>query len=499
MATRAPVTYEAVIGLEVHAHLATASKKFCRCDTDNASSAPNTYVCPVCMGMPGVLPVINRTAVEFTVMTGLALNCRISEHSHFDRKNYLYPDLMKGYQISQSYEPFCRDGWLEIEVDGAAKKVGISDVHLEEDTARLVHRVNEAGDGYSLVDVNRAGVPLIEIVSRPDMRSAEEARQYVVRLQQILRYLGVSTANMEEGSMRCEPSVSLRPAGQSEFGTRVEVKNINSFRAVFRAVEYEIERQRALLEAGGHVAQETVGWREEEGRTVSQRSKEYAHDYRYFPEPDLPPVHVTTAEIDALRARLPELPMQRRARLVDEYGLTPYEADLLTESRERADYFQAALAASGASGDAETRRAAKSIANWMLGELARLLNASAMDITVAKVSPEQLCAMIRLVEDGTISGKIAKTVFEEMFNTGKPAARIVEELGLRQISSSSQVEEVVDRVIAGNPRPVDDYRSGKQEALRFLVGQVMKETRGQANPELANEILRRKLDGAQEN
>lgn len=494
MTTDAPVKYETVIGLEVHAQLATESKMFCRCSTAYADAPPNTHVCPICLGMPGVLPVINRQAVEFVVMTGLALNCTISGESRFDRKNYQYPDLMKGYQISQSYLPLCRDGWLEIEVDGVRRRIGISDVHLEEDTARLVHLTNEAGETYSLVDVNRAGAPLMEIVTRPDIRSAEEAREYLVRLQQILRYLGVSKANMEEGSMRCEPSVSIRPLGNSDFGTRVEIKNIASFRSVYRAVQYEVERQRQILESGGQVEHETRGWRDDEGCTVPQRRKEYADDYRYFPEPDLPPLVLSPEYVESIRARLPELPAARRRRLVEEYGLSPYEADLLTEARERADYFQAALAPALAQNDAEfIRRQAKAVANWMLGDMARLLNASGIDIQSVKVGPDQLYAMIRLVEDGTISGKIAKTVFEEMFQTGKSATQIVEELGLTQISGAEELGAVVDRVMAGNPAAVADYQSGKQEALKFLVGQVMKETRGRANPGLVNDILRQKL------
>ena len=496
MTTAVASKYEVIIGLEVHAQLTTKSKMFCRCSADYAASPPNTHVCPVCLGMPGVLPVINRQAVEYTIMTGLALSCTIAEQSRFDRKNYPYPDLMKGYQISQYDLPLCRDGWLEIEVDGVRKRVGISDVHLEEDTARLLHRSDEAGQDYSLVDVDRSGVPLMEIVSKPDMRSAEEARQYVVKLQQILRYLGVSNANMEEGSMRCEPSVSLRPVGSSDFGTRVEIKNINSFRAVYRAVGFEIERQAAVLESRGTVVHETRGWREDLGETVSQRTKEYADDYRYFPEPDLPPLTFSRQYIDELRARLPELPDAKRERFVARYGLGSYEANLLTETRARADYFEAALEPVRDAADDVPQKRAKAVANWMLGDFARLLNATGTDIAQAKVAPSDLYDMILLVEEGSISGTIAKAVFEEMFAMGKPPRQVLEERGLTLISGADELGAVIEKVMTANPKAVADYRSGKQEALKFLIGQAMRETRGRASPEVVKELLKGRLDAA---
>ena len=494
MTTDIATKYEVIIGLEVHAQLTTKSKMFCRCSADYAASPPNTHVCPVCLGMPGVLPVINRQAVEYVVMTALALNCTIPEQSKFDRKNYPYPDLMKGYQISQYDLPLGRDGWLEIEVDGTSKRIGISDVHLEEDTARSVHRTNEAGEDYSLIDVSRSGTPLMEIVSKPDMRSAEEARQYVTKLQQIFRYLGVSNANMEEGAMRCEPSVSLRPAGSKDFGTRVEVKNINSFRAVYRALEFEIERQIKVLESGAQVTHETRGWREELGGTVPQRTKEYADDYRYFPEPDLLPLTFSRQHVEELRARLPELPDAKRQRLADHYGLGGYEAGLLSETRARGDYFEAAVEAARNESVDVLQKRAKAVANWMVGDFARLLNAAGIDITQIKVAPRHLYDMILLVEDSSISGTIAKAVFEEMFSTGKPPRQVIEERGLTLISGADELSGVIEKVIAANEKAVADYRSGKPEALKFLIGQAMRETRGRASPGVVQELLKSRLE-----
>jgi aspartyl-tRNA(Asn)/glutamyl-tRNA(Gln) amidotransferase subunit B len=485
MTSPAAITYEVVIGIEVHAQLATRSKMFCSCSADYHNAQPNTHVCPVCLGMPGVLPVINRQAVEYTLMTGLALNCSIPERAKFDRKNYPYPDLPKGYQISQYDLPLCRDGELAIELDGATKRIGITRVHLEEDTARSMHVTGGAGDEYSLVEMNRSGVPLMEIVSEPDVRSGQEARLYLTRLQQILRYLGVSRANMEEGNMRCEPNVSLRPAGAAEFGTKVELKNLNSFRAVEQGIEYEIERQRKLLDAGDRVLQETRGWREEEGRTVSQRSKEFAQDYRYFPEPDLPPLDIGRAYVEELRARLPELPHAKHERFVAQYGLSDYEAHLLTASRERADFYEAALA-----GDVGL---AKAVANWLLGDVARLLNAEGIEIDGSKLQPAQLHELIVLIEEGTVSTTGAKTVLEEAFRTGKAPRAIVQEQGLTQITAAGELTGVVAQVIAGNPKPVADFRGGKEAALKALVGLVMRETRGRANPQLVEEILRAEL------
>ncbi len=496
MTTTTPATaYETVIGLEVHVQLLTERKMFCGCSASYADDAPNTHVCPVCMALPGVLPVINRKAVEFTVMTALALNCEIPPFSKFDRKNYPYPDLLKGYQISQFDLPLSQHGWLEVEVEGQPpRRIGVTRCHLEEDTARLTHKTDPSGETYSLIDMNRAGVPLMEIVGDPDLRSPEEARAYLVKLRQILRYIGVSKANMEEGNFRCDANVSLRPVGSTEYGSKVEVKNMNSFRAVFNALKHEVERQTAELDAGHRIPQETRGWIEPEGRTVSQRSKEQAHDYRYFPEPDLPPVTLTPAEIEAIRSRLPELPDAKLRRFEDEYGLAAYEANLIIESRAKADYFERAVApARGNDGDTLLRYA-KHAANWMIGDFTRLLHAGDIDIADAKVAPEDLHALIALLDEKTITGTIAKSVFEEMFSSGKQPAAIIKELALEQISGADEIGAIVDRVIENNPKPAAEYRAGKQEAIKFLVGQAMRETRGRADPETLTEILRARLD-----
>ncbi|HLF09499.1 MAG TPA: Asp-tRNA(Asn)/Glu-tRNA(Gln) amidotransferase subunit GatB [Dehalococcoidia bacterium] len=482
--------YETVIGLEVHSQLLTRTKMFCGCDAAYVGDAPNTHVCPVCLGLPGSLPVINRQAVEFTVMTGLALHCSINEHSKFDRKNYPYPDLMKGYQISQYDAPFCTNGWLEIDLEGEVKRIGVNRVHLEEDTAKLFHRVSPWGDQYALVDVNRSGVPLMEIVSEPDLRSPAEARAYGLKLRQILRYLGVSEADMEKGNMRFDTNVSIRPVGSSELGAKVEVKNINSFRSVIRALEYEVQRQGALLDEGGRIPQETRGWVEDRGVTVSQRSKESAHDYRYFPEPDLPPMHLEPTWVSEVRARLPELPEARRRRFAADYGLPPYDADLLTSTRAQADFFEACLSTS-AGGDLRDR--AKAVANWLLGDLAHLLHEAGLDVEQSPVTPSQLNALQDLVEASTINLNTAREVFAQVFSTGQDPKRIVEERGLLQISDRDQLASTVARIIEGAPQAVTDYRAGKSQAFTYLVGQVMKETRGRANPALVNALLKEQL------
>jgi len=487
------VTFETIIGLEVHAQLLTRSKMFCRCSADYASTPPNTHVCPVCLGMPGVLPSINQQAVEFTIMTALALNCTIPDYAKFDRKNYPYPDLMKGYQISQYDTPVGRDGWLTIEVDGEKKRVGITRVHLEEDVAKLLHRKSADGEMYSLVDVNRSGVPLMEIVGEPDLRSPEEARQYLIKLRTILQYLGVSTGNMEEGSFRCDANISIRPEGDTETMAKVEVKNMNSFKAVYQAMDYEAGRQRKAVAEGRKLVQETRGWVEEKGKTVAQRSKEYAHDYRYFPEPDLPPLMVGREWVEEIKTRLPELPEDRRHRFVAEYGLSLYDASLLAGSRALADYFEECTRTE------EYRKlpadkAAKEASNWLLGEASRIMNAGGIDIIEfrKKVSPGQLSGLI-VKSQGDINTATAKSVLEEMFQTGQDASDIIARRGLSQISDTGQLEEVVTKVINSNVQPVADYKSGKEMALKFLVGQVMKETKGQANPALVNEILKKKL------
>lgn len=474
--------YEAVIGMEVHAQLLTESKMFCRCSADYAAAEPNTHVCPVCLGMPGVLPVINQKAVEYTIMTALALHCQIPEFSKFDRKNYFYPDLPKGYQISQYDLPLSRDGRLEIEVDGETRRIGIERVHLEEDTAKLVHL-----GGHSLVDFNRSGVPLMEIVSRPDIRTPEEARQYLTKLRTILRYLGVNSGSMEEGAMRCEANISIRPKGTNELGTKVEVKNLNSFHSVKLALEYEIERQADTLEMGGRIEQVTMGWDEAKGVTVVQRSKEYAHDYRYFPEPDLPPLVLNWEWVKGIRARLPELPDARQNRFTEQYGLSCHDAGVLTAEKTVADYFESCVHA---------YPDAKTVANWITGELFRLLKTVDVGIEAIKITPDALAELLTLVEKGSISISVAKDVFTEMFETGYPARQIVKEKGLVQISDTEELWRIVEQVIAENPGPVAEYRSGKEAVLRFLVGQVMKATRGKANPHLVNKLLKEMLGTA---
>jgi aspartyl-tRNA(Asn)/glutamyl-tRNA(Gln) amidotransferase subunit B len=487
------MNYETIIGLEVHAQLLTRSKMYCGCSTDYANAPPNTHVCPVCLGMPGVLPVINRQAVEYTMMTALALNCPVSEYTKFDRKNYPYPDLMKGYQISQYDAPIGNKGWLTIEVDGQRKQIGITRVHLEEDVARLLHRTSPDGEDYSLVDVNRSGCPLMEIVGEPDLRSPEEAQQYLIDLRRILQYLGVSTGNMEEGSFRCDANISVRPLGSTELGAKVEVKNMNSFKAVFMAMEYEAQRQRKAAAEGKRLIQETRGWVEDKGRTVSQRSKEYAHDYRYFPEPDLPPVIIGRDWVEAVRKKLPELPEARRDRFMAEYGLSEYDADFLISSKLVADYFESYMTLEPHKSSPNKAKTAKEIVNWLLGEFSRLLNANNTEINKSIITPKMLWLLIDLKERGVISNPIAKEVFEEMFQTGKTADEIIKERGLSQISDTQELEKIVAKVINSNMQPVADYRSGKETALKFLVGQVMKATRGRANPQLVNEVLKRKL------
>jgi len=485
--------YEVVIGLEVHAQLLTHSKMFCGCSSDYQGSSPNAVVCPVCMGMPGVLPVINRKAVEHVIRTGLALGCDIADNTKFDRKNYPYPDLMKGYQISQFDMPIASGGSLTVEVDGEQRPIGITRVHLEEDTAKLIHRTEDYGEGYSLMDVNRAGVPLMEIVGEPDIRSAAEARQYLVDLHSVIQYIGVSIANMEEGNFRCDANISIRPIGDTELGSKVEVKNMNSFRSVFRALEFEAKRQVETLEAGGRIVQETRGWVDDSEITVSQRTKEYASDYRYFPEPDLPPLVIQPEWVDSIRESLPELPRQRMARFVSEFGLSEYDAELLTTTKASADYFERAVESGNAEGQDE-RDLAKSVSNWLLGEMARLLNQTELTIDDVKIAPEQIVELQNLVKAGTLNSNMAKDVFERMFESGGSPAAIAEAEGLVQISDTDAVNAAVAEAIAANPQPVQDYLDGKETAIRFLVGQVMKATRGKANPQIATEMLNDKLE-----
>lgn len=476
--------YEAVIGLEVHTELRTATKIFCSCRT-SFGAEPNTNVCPVCLGLPGVLPVLNKKVLEFAVRTGLALNCEISRYSKFDRKNYYYPDLPKNFQTSQYDLPICEHGHLDVEVDGKKTTIRITRAHMEEDAGKLVHHGTSITDSdYSLVDYNRTGTPLLEIVSEPDMRSAKEAVAYMEKLRAILQYCGVSDCKMEEGSLRCDANVSVRPVGQKELGTKTEIKNINSFRGVERAIEYEAMRQAELLEEGGTVVQETRTWDEKEGVTKSMRKKEEANDYRYFPEPDLVPFTVSEEYIEEIRKTLPELPDARKERYMESYGLTSYDADYLTNDKARADYFEAMVAA-GAD--------PKEAANWLMGDFAKKLSQSGLEMAAAPVTAAALADLLGLIGKGTISGKIAKQVFSDMWETGKDSETIVKEKGLVQISDTGALEELADRIIAANPQSVADFKAGKKKAVGFLMGQIMKETKGKANPQVVNGILTKKL------
>nr|BBH95566.1 aspartyl/glutamyl-tRNA(Asn/Gln) amidotransferase subunit B [Thermogemmatispora argillosa] len=488
--TEVTTEFEVIIGLEVHAQLTTRSKMFCSCSTDYANAAPNTHVCPVCMGMPGVLPVINREAVAYTIMTALALNCSIPEYSKFDRKNYPYPDLMKGYQISQYDLPLSRNGYVLIECNGQVRRIGITRVHLEEDTAKLLHR-----DGYSLVDVNRAGTPLIEIVSEPDMRSPEEARLYMQKLRQILVYLGVSSGRMEEGSLRCDANISVRPRGQQTLGVKTEIKNMNSFKALQQALEYEARRQIEVLRAGGAIQQETRGWDEARGVTVPQRTKEYAHDYRYFPEPDLPPLVISREWVEELRARLPELPDARRLRYQRDYGLSAQDADILTEEKALGDYFDKVMALSSHVQDRQAR--ARAASNWLLSEVVRLLHAHGIAPVACPLKPEALVNLLDLLDRQRITGKQAKEVLDEAFVSGELPEAIVVRKGIEPpITDPQALERIIVEVIEANPKIVADYRSGKTNAAQYLVGQIMKRTRGQAKADLVQKLLRAKLDEA---
>lgn len=472
--------FEAIIGLEVHAQMLTNSKMFCGCST-KFGSEPNTQTCPVCTGMPGALPVMNKKALEFAIKTGLAMNCKISSYSRFARKNYFYPDLPKNYQISQYELPLCENGFIEITVDGKKRRIGIARIHIEEDAGKSIHE----GGNYSLVDLNRAGVPLMEIVSEPDIRTPREAAEYMRKLRTILRYLGVCDGNMEQGSLRCDANVSVRPAGSRQLGIKTEIKNINSFKFVEKALEYEIERQIRILQEGGRIIQETRLWNSEAGRTVSMRTKEEAHDYRYFPEPDLVPIVVDEDFIEEIRACLPELPDEKRERFISDYGLPEYDADFLVSERAMAEWFEEAVRLGGQP---------KAVSNWIQGDLMRLLKEEDKIIEECPLKPEQLVGMLKLIDNDTISGKIAKTVFEEMYKSGKAAEDIIKEKGLVQISDISFIEEVVDEIIQKNPAEVDRYNAGEEKLFGFFVGQVMKATKGKANPKIVNEILKKRLN-----
>lgn len=474
--------YEPVIGLEIHAQLLTRSKIFCGCSTKFGGS-PNTHTCPVCLGMPGVLPVLNREVVEFTLRMALATHCTVAPFSRFARKNYFYPDLPKGYQISQYELPIARDGWVEIETSSGPKRIRINRIHMEEDAGKLVH---DEYQPVSYVDFNRTGVPLMEIVSEPDLATPEEASAYLRTLREILRYLEICDGNMEEGSLRCDANISLRPVGTSGLGTKTEIKNMNSFRNVQKALEFEMRRQEAVLEKGDPVIQETRLWDANRNVTLSMRGKEEAHDYRYFPDPDLVPIIVGQDWIERVRKDLPELPDAKRERFTSDYGLPAYDAQVMTSSKALADFFEKVVT---------DFPQPKTVSNWVMSELMRELNRNERDIEDCPVSPENLVQLLKLLDEGVISGKIAKTVFEEMFATGKPARQIVDEKGLVQVRDESAIESAIDKVLADNPTEVEQYRAGKEKLFGFFVGQVMRSTRGKANPQLVNEILRKKLAG----
>jgi len=473
--------YEVVIGLEVHAELATKTKLFCGCTTAFGGE-PNTQCCPICIGMPGTLPVINKKAIEYTVKTGLALNCTISEWSRMDRKNYFYPDLPKAYQISQHKYPLCKDGYLDVKIGGEYKRIRINRIHLEEDAGKLIH---DKRDAETLIDYNRSGIPLIEIVTEPDMRSPEEAVAFFEALASVLKYIGVSDCRMEEGSLRCDINLSLRPLGQGELGIRTEMKNLNSFRAAYRAMVYEAKRQQEMLERGGIIIQETRRWDDRLGISFPMRDKEDVQDYRYFPEPDLIPIVVDKDWVEEIKSTIPELPEQRRKRFMEQYRIPEYDAGVLTSSKAMADFFERCV---------RLYNNPKTISNWLMGDLSRLLNENGMQIEECLISPENLVKMLRLIDDGVISGSAAKTVIEDMFKTGKAAEKIVEEKRLEQISNSEELASIIRVVLHDNKQSVLEYKKGKMKVRGFLVGQVMKATRGKANPQMANKILDQELD-----
>jgi aspartyl-tRNA(Asn)/glutamyl-tRNA(Gln) amidotransferase subunit B len=473
--------FEPVIGLEVHAQLKTKTKIFCACSAA-FGAPPNTHTCPVCLGMPGVLPVLNKKVVEYTLRMAMATNCSIARESRFARKNYFYPDLPKGYQISQYELPIAEHGYIDIEVNGGLQRIGITRIHMEEDAGKLAHDPDRP---VSMVDFNRTGVPLIEIVSEPDIRSAEQAGAYLRQLRSIVRYLGICDGNLEEGSFRCDANVSIRPRGREQLGTRTELKNLNSFKHVEKALGYEISRQKETLLDGGQIVQETRLWDPDKHKTHSMRGKEEAHDYRYFPDPDLLPLVIDDDWIQRIKKSLPELPDQKKKRFMDQFELPSYDAGLLTSDRELADYFEACV---------QQFPHPKPVSNWIMGSLLGLLNARDQSIAESPISPQNLAQLLMLIEDDVISGKIAKAVFDDMARTGKPARQIVEEKGLVQITDSGAIDDVVAKIISDHPREVEAYQNGKTKLLGFFVGQVMKETRGKANPKLVNEILRKKLE-----
>ena len=475
--------YETVIGLEVHVQIKTKTKIFCSCSTE-FGSPPNKNTCPICLGMPGVLPVLNKRFLESSMRACLATHCTIEPMNRFARKNYFYPDLPKGYQISQFELPLGTNGYININVDGTKKRIGLTRIHMEEDAGKLIHGENSGRPGKSYVDFNRTGVPLCEVVSEPDMRSAEEARAYLNELKSILEYTGVSDCNMEEGSLRCDANVSIRPVGQKEFGTRAELKNLNSFKFIQKAIEYEVDRQTKLLDQGDTVKQETRLYDADRNETFPMRSKEEAHDYRYFPDPDLVPIMIDEAWVEELRKTIPELPEQKRERFVKSYKIPEYDAGVLTSSKPLADYFEQCTA---------LFPQPKTISNWMMGDLLRELKKDGRNIVDCPVSPSALVDLLKLIESGTISGNIAKGIFEEMYQTQKSAGSIVEEKGLKQITDSSAIEKIVAEVLQANPSQVEEFKGGKEKVLGFLVGQVMKASKGKANPAMVNKLLKKKM------
>ena len=475
--------YEPVIGLEVHAQLLTKTKIFCSCSTQ-FGAAPNSHTCPICIGMPGILPVLNKKVVDYSIKMALATHCKINSENTWARKNYFYPDLPKGYQITQFAEPLAEHGYVDVEMNGGKKRIGITRIHMEEDAGKSIHDEHQPA---SYVDLNRAGVPLIEIVSEPDMRSAEEGVGYLRRLHEILVYLGICDGNMEEGSFRCDANISLRPKGEEKFGIRAELKNMNSFRHVQRALEYEIKRQQYILESGGVVIQETRLWDDSQGVTHPMRGKEEAHDYRYFPDPDLVSIVVSDEWIEEIGKTIPELPLKKRERFVNTYEIPPYDAGVLTASRELADFYEETV---------ENCGKPKIASNWVMGDILGHLKDDKKDIIESPVSAVSLANMINLIEDGTISGKIAKEVFEEMWKTGREPKKIVEERGLVQITDTGALEDAIDNVLKANPAQVEEYKRGKEKLFGFFVGQVMRTTKGKANPELVNKLLKKKLSAS---
>ena len=477
---------EVVVGLEVHIQLMTKAKMFCHCSTDYIGKEPNTNTCPVCLGLPGSLPVLNKKVLEFAIRTAVALNCKINQISRFHRKNYFYPDLPKAYQISQYDTPLGINGYMEISLPESKEKcrIGITRVHIEEDAGKLVHEGNIASSSYSLVDYNRCGIPLAEIVTEPDFRSPEEARIFLIKLRSIVQHLGVCDGNMEEGSMRCDANISLRDAKTGALGTKVEVKNMNSFKAVKKALQFEVNRQKKLLAEGEKIVQETRHWDESKNVTVSMRSKEEAHDYRYFPEPDLLPIKVDVKMIDNIRKCLPELPEARRERFIENYQIPKYDAEILTSTKSTGDYYEKATS---------LYHNGKVLSNWIMGELNRHLNEEKLEIEDSPISPEKLTGLLKLIDKGVISGKMAKEIFEKMFKTGRDASQIVKESGITQITDENELFGVIDNVIKKNPKSVDDFNEGKEKALNFLVGQVMRYTKGRAKPDFVFEAIKQRI------